>query len=415
MMLSLLTALLLLPAPASGRGVRAEGRRELAPDRIEMIAGKVHEGRILRIGEDSVVLRVGTRDQVLEREGIASMRSSLLTLPAALRREEALSPSDYVGQIAAAELLVAQNLPLEADLLYWRALLANPANEAAHLALGHKQRRGTWVVPHRGRLYPLDRLQEERADWGGAWEFATTHFDLRSNLELPVVLDSCWGLERTYRGFFDLFGADLELYEITEPMEVWLHADEPSFEEPGSGRRAYFAAAENRVSIDASQGLALRSVVRETTHQLLYNASQSKGGSGVIPAWLDYGLAQYMETVLDVRGGASALSPGRANGRLFATHALADKPYRLNRVLNFDTGDYWASTRLGEKYAQAYTLVHFCLHGADGAYRTAFLRYVREAFQGKGSSTHFKKAMEVDERTFEFDWSAYVAAATGRR
>ncbi|MFT5155169.1 MAG: hypothetical protein ACI841_005180, partial [Planctomycetota bacterium] len=323
--------------------------------------------------------------------------------------------SDFGGHGVEALRLGEQGLPFEADLHWWQALMTNPSYTPAHEALGHRKRRGSWVIPHRGRSYPLDRLQEERADWGGAWEFSTTHFDLRSNLELPDVVESCWGAERVYRAFFDLFGTELELYEITEPMSLWLHADSPSYRDPGSGRSAYFSDTENRVSIDASRGLTLRTVVRETTHQLLYNASRSKGGSGSIPAWVDEGLAQYMETVVDVRRGATSLTPARANGRLFATHALSGKPYRLSRVLTFANGDYWSSTRLGLKYAQAYTLVHFCLHGGGGAYREAFMSYLRGAFQGKGSSTHFKKAIGIRERELEKAWVAYVAASTGRR
>ena len=129
------------------------------------------------------------------------------------------------------------------------------------------------------------------------------------------------------------------------------------------------------------------------------------------PVWLDEGLAQYMEAALTGKPGELVIVPGRRDKGGFATHAKAKKPYRLNRVLNFQSDDFHASTKQHLKYAQAYTLVTFSLHGGQGAYRDGFFTYLRSAYAGKDSSTHFKKAIGVKEKELEKAWAEYVRGA----
>jgi hypothetical protein len=77
-------------------------------------------------------------------------------------------------------------------------------------------------------------------------------------------------------------------------------------------------------------------------------------------------------------------------------------------VLNFSTSDFHASSKVDLKYAEAYTLVHFFLHGDQGQHWEAFDEVLVGAYAGKCSSTYFEQCLDLPERDFEQAWHAYV-------
>jgi hypothetical protein len=102
---------------------------------------------------------------------------------------------------------------------------------------------------------------------------------------------------------------------------------------------------------------------------------------------------------------------GEVRVRQFQEQVGAKQSFDLQRVLSFSTGDYEASSDRDLKYAQSYTLVHFLLHGLQGRHRAGFFAYLRMVYQGKGSSTDLRNALDVDWRPLEKDWDAYVRLA----
>lgn len=389
---------------------------EPAPDEVVFEAGRKLQGRVVFEDDERLILRVGTRDKELEKTKLASVRAASRELPAALDAISALDPRKLEAHMALAQELVAKNLPLEARLVYWKVLCIDPDDVAANEALGHKKRGERYRVPFKGRWSTLERLGEVRTDWGSAWEFDSTHYHVRSNLPLQQVLDAVLDLERFQRDFYRTFAAELELRDITERIDVQLHADKASYPE-ASGAPAYFLPSEARLYVDASSGLQLGTLVHEATHALLhYTAVRMRPGKGKIPGWLNEGLAVYMAS--SVRGGAGSLKFdfGAPSSHRFAVFSQAKKPYKLGRVLNFQSDDFHGSSRQELKYVSAYVLVHFLLHAAP-EYRVGFFRFLRGAYEGQQSATHFKKALAMKEKVIEGgwqDWGARGGVAPGR-
>jgi hypothetical protein len=380
---------------------------EPAPDIVTMKQGRALEGRVVFEDDTHLVLRVKSRDREIPLEKVESVRAAIRELPLALEAVATLKPKSIGSLITIGEQLEKQNLPLEARLVYWKALLQNPAGDAANLALGHRKRQKSWVIPHGQRRWRFDRLTEVRKDFGDAWEFDTTHYHLRTNLPLAQALDCALDLERFYVGFYRTFGPELNLREVTERMEVEIHATRNSF--PQNGRSGYYKPDEGRIYIDASNGLRRSTLVHEGTHQLLdFTAIRMKPGKGKIPGWLNEGMAKYMEAAITGKSGELTIVPGEPDERGFAIHGTAKKPYGLKRVLNFQSDDFHASSKVALKYAQAYTLVSFCLHAEKERYREGFFTYLCGAYAGKSSSTHFKKAIGVKERDMEKAWEKYI-------
>jgi hypothetical protein len=381
-----------------------------APDEVVLEAGRKLEGRVVYEDEQRIILRVGTRDREIEKQKVASVRAALRELPGALAAISALEQQALDQHLALARELESKNLPLEARLLYWYVLTVEPAHEAANLALGHKQRGADWVIPFKGRWSTLARLDEVRQDWGSAWEFESTHYALRTNLPLRQALDALVDLERFYLGFYGAFAKELELRDVTEPMGVWIHADKASYPE-SSNAPAYYLSTDARLYVNASEGLRRDYLVHEATHELLdFTAVRARPGKGKIPGWLNEGLAVYMATAVRGLPGRLTLELGLPSSVDFAAFAQAEKPYRLGRVLNFQSDDFHGTSKQHQKYASSYVLVHFLLHAAP-EYRVGFFRFLRGAYEGQQSQTHFKKALDMPEKAIEQGWLEWGASA----
>jgi hypothetical protein len=379
-------------------------------DVVVLENGKELEGRVVYDDGKLLILRQGTRDSEIAMADVQRVDSLVRRQDALLDRELAAPPWDLAEARMLAEQARESGLEGEARVFAWRMLAVDAANEDAHLFLDHKQRSSGWSVPMDGRApVRFEKRAELARDWSDAWEFSTLHYELKTNLPLVQALDLPLDMERLYQGFFALFAADLRLFEILEPMRVHVHADEGSY--PESGREAgRYDPDDDTLRIDASAGLDPGILAHEATHQLLHDtAVRERSYSGEIPGWLDEGLADYIAGCVVGPRGRLVVEPGRAHELRFRAHASAEKELSLSRVLNLTTEDFWASSRQDLKYAQACTLVHFCLHGEDGRHRAAFLDFLRDAYRGQASSTDFKKRLGArDEREFEAAWRRHV-------
>jgi hypothetical protein len=378
-------------------------------DRVVLANGKELRGRILRVDAEELVLRRDGRDQELTRKEVASFESvdAALTALLAEARPARLARKEELPALAARAR--AAGLAGEADNLWWRLLLLEPDSKAAHEALGHRQRGGRFVVPLDGRSVPLERRIELARDWGSAWKLTSLHYELTTNLPLERALELGLDLERFYHAFFELFGAELGLYEVCAPMKIHVHADRASYPE-AAGENGRYEPAIDTVVVDASRGLQLATLVHEATHQLLFvTAFKERGGHGEIPPWLNEGLAEYVACSV-IGAPPLVLEPGTPALHHFQAHAGSKSAHDLTRVLAFSTTDYQASDDPGLKYAQSYTLVHFLLHGEERSRRAGFFDYLRLVYAGRGSSSDLKKCLDADWKKLERAWSAYAAA-----
>jgi len=406
-----LATILLVPTAGS---LPAPGAARSEPDDVvELRDGERLVGRVVYEDEEVVVLRNGRREAELASADVVSVRSVERSLGGLLREAAEHDPWSVDANRTLAHAAAGAGLSGEAAVFWWRVLARAPDDAEANEALGHRDGRAGWTTRVGTRQVPLEARRELARDWGSAWELETSHWRLRTNLGLEEATDLALDLERLYRGFFVIFQRELRLYAVTEPLDVHVHADASSYPEQG-GERGYFDRDDRTLRMDSSGGLDRWLLVHEATHQLVHRTSELEPAyRGDVPAWLDEGLAEYVAACAVGDPGRLDLEAGRVQPVRFATHANAAKPLDLSRVLNLGPGDFAASTDRELKYAQAYTLVHFGLHGEHGRFRDEFLSFVRGAYRGKGSSTHFKKAFPLRERELGEHWAAWAKANAG--
>ena len=406
-------ALSLLPAVASGLP-SGPSDDDLETDEVVLKDGKTLTGHVVYEDDERLVLRNGSKDREYEMAEVGEVTSRARAIRTLVREMDSYDPWRASDNEVLARRATELGLEAEARILWWRVLAEDPGNEAAHEALGHKKSGKTWRIEHAGRKVRMDKVRDLAEDFGKAWEFPTSHFELRSNLPLEQALDLALDLERLYVEFFRLFGKELMLYETEDPMRVQVHADAASFPER-AGERGYFNPGSKLMIADASGGLTMYLIVHEMTHQLVYfTAVEERAHKGAVPSWVNEGLAEYMAGAYKGVPGRLAIDTEQRRRDSFGVHASAKKPLSLSRVINLGGGDFNASTGQALKYAQVYTLLHFCLHGQDGGYRESFMGFLRGAYDGRGSSTDFKRALDLKRnKDFEEEWLEYVVGMTG--
>jgi len=378
-------------------------------DVVTLRDGKTVEGRVVRETAAEVVVRIGSRERRIPAAEVASVASHSRKLDDALAIWERLSPQDLGAATALAQQCAAGGLDAEARLFALHVLSLSPEDQTCHELAGHEKRGDAWFVRNGAKRESFAKRYDRTLDWGDAWELETTHFTLRSNLTLRDAAACALELELGYRNFFAWFGGELPLYEIVEPLKANVYASSAEYPEINA-RSAYFDPGANTLHVNAQTGLDLYTLAHELTHQLLHGtATNTRAGTGAIPAWLDEGLAEYIANCREAAPGRAHYARGKLSEAHFARQRGADKPYGLSRILSMDSGDFSASSNADLKYSQAYTLVHFCLHGGDAAQTAGFYEFLRRAYAGKSSMSAFKDALGVKEREFEAAWLAYVA------
>jgi len=383
-----------------------------APDRIELVDGSVVEGRVVFEDATRIVLRVKSKERTFEHKQVRSVRAQSRSLRELLVKTADGLPAGAPERAELARFATERELAGEAHALWWSVLAMDPEHSDAHRALGHRAVKGGWQCPSERGWQSFKRVRDERAAWDEAWRWNSVHYELRTNVSLEEGPAMLLDLERLRAAFHATFGQELGLRTGDEAMKAEVHGDAEELPEPGDMRPAFYDYGQRVLHVRAVEGLDRTKLFHEGTHQLLHLSGEyGPQAKGVIPAWLHEGLAEYMAAAAAGPPGGARFTPGTRDLAHYAVHARAKDPYDLSRVLSFEASDFMASSRSDLKYAQAYTLVDFLLHGRDGRFRPGFQSFLASAYTGQSSSTAFRAAfaeLKAGERELEQEWTAWV-------
>jgi hypothetical protein len=382
--------------------VLPHSKPQRAMDAIELKDGTRLEGRVVFEDDRMLILSTGADERELRMTEVAYVRSVPRNLSAALDLYLREPPQHDWQWLGLSWFCESRGLAGEAEVCALGALLQNPASSVAHRLLHHEPSASGWQFRKGDRWLPFV-IDAQPRRWSDAWQIDTTHYALRTNLTLETAVRTALELELFYRSFMSQFGAPLKLHEILAPLTFQMHADRGSFPEIASGRGSYFDREQRRVLINAEGGLVRGLVFHEATHQLLAGLASN------LPAWVDEGLSEYFASLWANEAVRGREFPNAILKYHFATVAKAEKPYSLEKLLAMSSGDFIASKNAELKYAQAYSLVYFCLHGEDGVYRNGFFHFLRGLSRGKTKASDLLDALDVSEPKLVNGWLAYAA------
>jgi hypothetical protein len=406
-MLNLLCALIL-----------AAGGDDPVLDIVELTSGKKLEGIILRKTDEEVVLAQGSRHKTIAQSKISNLSGPRPDYPEYIRRLKELATSTPTAPMAneLADWCIEHGYPQDAKMLRYFALVVDPANEKAHTALGHKKYGDDWKAKLKsGTRVRWETIQERRFDFSDSWEIQTSHFEVKAAGPLDDVIFSCMELEQFYSLYYAQFQEKIGFYELQNRIQIYIYPDLESFPPQSGIEAAYFDSSEKILrSFFTSAGPD--NLLHEATHALLFSTGRElERRDPEFPGWLDEGLACYFEAGIIKTPGSISFDNTLIEMPRFRVHRDAGKKMDgLTRVLNYQKGDFWASTGRVRRYAQSYTLVRFLLHSGNDELRESFFRFLSSAYRSKGSTTYFKKTFgKKTYKNLEELWTDWVLKVAG--
>ena len=381
------------------------------PDVVRLAQGdKLLAGRVVFEGKDEIVLRVDGKDKRIPRADVADIQSLERSLAPIIDRDLRSSDAATLAPIAAE--CEKAGLDAEAKNLWLRILLVDPADEAAVQGAGARKSGKDLKIPLGKEQRNLDDLTKRQASFKGAYDVATTHFLLESDLDLASALDLAVALERFYKRFYDTLGSPLELFvfDEKETPEVFVYGHGADFPvAPVPGDVVWFAPGINRLNVLAEAKPSIGSMVAELSKMMLFNSlRRSSGATAQVPMWTAEGIAQIFGRAAPSVPFGPWADLAQADGVAFA---LADRAsLSLERVFNATANDFNADAKRDEMQASAYTLVHFLVFGEGGALRPGYGAFLREGAKGKISIRALGESLKLPPKEIESGWRAHVKA-----
>ncbi len=406
MILALLTVLALVPTQSPRPN--SSGDRPL--DQVVLADGTRLEGRVVFEDASKIVLRIGSRDRVLERPEIQSAETRLSAWREAMDRWRHLEKEDATKIADIATFATRVGLREEARVFALRAVAVDPENRLAREILGHerKEKDKDWSLREDGRRWTWTERVKRSRDFRDAWQLETTHWSMRSNLPLLDATNAILDLENVYATFFDVVAPVVGAYHVDAPLAAQVHADSGSYPEVGGGR-GFYDRVGRVLTVNADGGLDRGLLVHEATHQLLAaTAVLVRGGKGEISPWLDEGLAEYFRATIVGPAGRMSYDENAIDARSMRAQEHATDTYKLSRILTFDAGEYLSTSRQDLKYAQSYNFVHFLMAADNRRYQPRFFDFLRSAWDGHGSSTDLESALGAKIDAIEKAWIVWV-------
>ena len=404
-----------LSAPA-GASVRPAARKapvatlgaDPSSDRVELVGGTTHGGRVLYEDDEVVILKQDEHVRTFVRDKVRRVDTRETRLGEVLDRMASLEDHEFPELIELGHRAHELGLPGEGELVFLRILLTDPFNEEARHALGHKRVGKAWRVPYKDDWLPLSKVRKLREEWNDGWVFETAHYVLHTNTDLETAVNTALDLEIAYRAFYEVLGQPLGLHQVEGKLAAHVHADVESLPLLKEGVSGIFDAASNTLIVDASWKMDRGLLIHEATHQLIHNTHEGmRKGAYEVPLWLNEGLAEFMQVGLAVKPRTYRFDWGEYSERHVRAQLVARKLPTLEELLNFRTADF-VSNRKRLSYALAYNLVDFCMNADSGLRQDELMNYLAESYKTKVESEDFLTMVAKDPEGFRTEWAVYI-------
>jgi hypothetical protein len=393
--------------------VFAGGGEDPPPDTIQLTKGKPIQGIVLRSDENGVWLAQKSRIKHFELTEVVSMSGPRVIYPEYLdkMRAEFREPPDAERSTAMGNWCRENGLLRDADIYFWRALLDDTNYGPAHEALGHRKNRGIYQIPVKGKgKMDFQELREYHGShFQDGWQITTAHFDIQASCDLPDILNACADLEQMYQAYFQAFQSIVGFWEIRDPMRVQIYPTRDDMPPLSGTIGAYFKNDTRTLYCYFKDGVA-EGLMHESVHAITHGSIREFARNDpAVPGWFWEGTANYFAKGMSGNPGDRTFIPNRPHMEFFETQREHDNPDSIQRVMNYQSSDFMASTGQKLKYAESYTLMYYLLNSDDPEMLEKCHTFIASVYERKGSSTHFKKIMGIRKwDDFQDDWWDYI-------
>jgi hypothetical protein len=147
----------------------------------------------------------------------------------------------------------------------------------------------------------------------------------------------------------------------------------------------------------------LQTMTHEAFHEYLHAVMPAA------PIWLNEGMAEYASGV-KIEGGRVAMVGGILKGRLRNLQSALESGWEgfpFEFVVR-ESKEQFYSLAPELQYAQAWSMVHFLVHGKGGKYRPLLDRYMKVLIETRSTAEAREVFKSADLPTIQREWLSYV-------
>ena len=211
--------------------------------------------------------------------------------------------------------------------------------------------------------------------------------------------------------------------KITEKLPFYLYGNYEDYmfarEGKGMGSAGVYTGKELRAVADdrlASWEKVWKVVQHEGFHQFAHMVICH--GRGSLPVWLNEGLAEYFGDAIwtgdnMVAGLIDAGATWREGNKIYTRQGRLQRVQEeikdgefisFEKIVDMSSDEWNAELMTSANYDQAWSMVHFFVHGRGGKYRKPLQRYLGDMVNGKSSLKMFKRRFGYNLKDLEADY-----------
>ncbi|HBP16418.1 MAG TPA: hypothetical protein DEA08_01320, partial [Planctomycetes bacterium] len=367
----------------------------------------------------------------LYRRGLALERLGQRSLAIdELERAVRACPHFYEARAALARVLAGSERLTEAEAAVRKALEDRPDHAPARSALALIYFRRGDLERAREQLdlaLALDPSDEgvrsfrrnvtnvlRGPPWETTYSARTRHYQVKSDISQARADEYARELETiraSYERFFQVTErpqakrATVLIFDTEEGFQSYaeLSTDDRVESLLGCYLRRYDQLLLYEDKDDATRAETRRVLYHEAFHQFLEPLIPD------VPFWLSEGMAEYFGSTRIEEGQVvdrGAKLPARLRDlRKFVSER--GSPLSIPGLMRESPSEFYSGP-VAVKYAQAWAVVHFLMHGAKDEWRARFVRYLRALLAGKSPRSALVAWKGVDWQAFEKAWWAHV-------
>ncbi len=244
-------------------------------------------------------------------------------------------------------------------------------------------------------------------NWDNVWIQEEKHYRIRTNVSENFAQGAARHaglILRLYRSSFPKIKTPQRKYEIL------IHANRFDYLNAGGphGSYGYYDPLFRQLHLYhiADEAEVLQTLYHECFHQFLHQYTEHA------PIWFNEGVAEYFSpTLYTQRNGKERMRILPSQGRLTDAKALIDlnQQVSLRRLMLLSQSEFYERTKVDFFYAQAWSIVYFCLEGENKKYRWTISQYFNEIHKGTSQSDAYEKTFaKLPLDVFENEWKVFI-------
>jgi len=251
--------------------------------------------------------------------------------------------------------------------------------------------------------------------------YTTKHWTLRTDLKPSDANEAGRLLDAVYEAYRN--GLSMLPKKVDDRMEAWVFLSKEDYNATVQSRTrgdSGVVESSSGMFFTDKSGLQITAVTvadswksfeRTAKHEAFHQFAHTRF-TNKLPQWLNEGLAEYFEHTTYINGAIVTGQVGKHELQRLQQLIRSNSYFpflEMMRITSNQWGQGIKGPRGSDQYLQAWSMVHFLIHGDGGTHANQFDRYLVLMSEGMDDEEAFVKAFDTgDLQSFDRAWANHV-------